>query len=60
MACNLGFKTYLVADGCFTFARIDWNGTPRSADDIHTMSLANQDSEYCTVTTADRVLDASG
>ncbi|MFM0757300.1 cysteine hydrolase family protein [Paraburkholderia strydomiana] len=60
MAGNLGFKTYLVADGCFTFARTDWDGTPRSADDIHAMSLANLDSEYCTVTTADRLLDASG
>jgi nicotinamidase-related amidase len=59
MAGNLGFQTYLVADSCFTFARADWNGTPRSADDIHAISLANLDSEYCTVTTADLLLDAS-
>lgn len=53
MAGNLGFHTYLVADGCFTFARTDWNGTPRSAEDVHAMSLANLHAEYCTVVTSD-------
>ncbi|VVD60316.1 isochorismatase [Pandoraea capi] len=56
MAGNLGFQTWLVSDGCFTFARTDWNGAPRSADDVHAMSLANLDTEYCTVTTADALL----
>ncbi|MBC8722094.1 cysteine hydrolase [Paraburkholderia sp. 31.1] len=56
MAGNLGFDTYLVADGCFTFARTDWHGTPRSADDVHAMSLANLDHEYCTVVTTDVLL----
>lgn len=60
MAGNLGFHPYLVADGCFTFARKDWNGIPRSAEDVHAMSLANLDSEYCTVVTADLVLSVSG
>ncbi|MFT4065840.1 hypothetical protein [Paraburkholderia sp.] len=46
----------LVADGCFTFARIDWNGTPRSAEEVHAMSLANLRAEYCTVVTADALL----
>ncbi|OTP70825.1 Isochorismatase [Caballeronia sordidicola] len=57
MAGNLGFTTYLVADGCFTFDRRDWNGTLRSADDVHAMSLANLDPEYCTVITAGMLLD---
>lgn len=48
-AGNLGFETYLVADACFTFAKTDWNGTLRSAEDVHAMSLANLDGEYCTV-----------
>jgi hypothetical protein len=26
MAGNRGFKTYLVADGCFTFGQTGWNG----------------------------------
>jgi len=58
MAGNLGFQTWLVADGCFTFARTDWNGLPRSAEEVHAMSLANLDSEYCTITTADALLSA--
>ncbi|WZB64493.1 isochorismatase family protein [Achromobacter xylosoxidans] len=29
MAGNLGFQTWLVADGCFTFGRKDWNGAAR-------------------------------
>ena len=54
MAGNLGFATFLVEDAAFTFGREDWNGAWRSASDVHAMSLANLDGEYCTVTqTAD-------
>jgi nicotinamidase-related amidase len=60
MAGNLGFATYLVANGCFTFGRRDWNGVPRSAEDVHAMSLANLHSEYCTVVTADALLTRLG
>ena len=56
MAGNLGFTTWLVEDACFTFGRKDWRGTFRSAEDIHAMSLANLDGEYCTVTTTDALL----
>ena len=56
MAGNLGFSTWLVEDACFTFGRADWNGTWRSAEDVHAMSLANLDGEYCTVLTTDAVL----
>jgi nicotinamidase-related amidase len=56
MAGNLGFDAWLVEDACFTFARKDWTGTLRSAEDIHAMSLANLDREYCTVTKTDAVL----
>jgi nicotinamidase-related amidase len=56
MAGNLGFRTYLVADGCFTFGRRDWNGREWSAEDVHALSLANLDNEYCTVVTAAAVL----
>jgi nicotinamidase-related amidase len=58
MAGNLGFDTYLVADACFTFARPDFHGRLRSAHDVHSMSLANLDGEYCTVVTTDAVLRA--
>ena len=56
MAGNLGFDTFLVADGCFTFGRKDWNGRLWTASDVHALSLANVDGEYCTVTTARDVL----
>jgi nicotinamidase-related amidase len=49
MAGNLGFETYLVADACFTFGRRDFQGRLRTADEVHAMSLANLDKEYCTV-----------
>jgi nicotinamidase-related amidase len=60
MAGNLGFTPYLVADGCFTFGRTDWNGTLRSAEEVHAMSLANLDGEYCTVVTAAALLGEAG
>jgi nicotinamidase-related amidase len=54
MAGNLGFATFLVEDAAFTFGRKDWNGDWRSASEVHAMSLANLDGEYCKVTrTAD-------
>jgi len=58
MAGNLGFTTYLVDDASFTFARRDYRGVLRSAEDVHAMSLANMDGEYCKVVTTDEVLSA--
>ncbi|HXK06066.1 MAG TPA: cysteine hydrolase family protein [Verrucomicrobiae bacterium] len=52
MAGNLGFQTYLVEDATFTFGRRDWHGRWRTADEVHAMSLANLDGEYCTVVRA--------
>lgn len=49
MAGNLGFDTYLVQDACFTFAKPDFNGKLRTADEIHALTLANLDKEYCQV-----------
>jgi nicotinamidase-related amidase len=48
-AGNLGFKTYVVADGCFAFAKKDFHGTPRTADEVHAMALSNLDAEYAEV-----------
>jgi nicotinamidase-related amidase len=59
MAGSLGFETYLVADACFTFAKPDYRGVLRSADDVHAMSLANLQGEYCTVVTSESVLGVS-
>ncbi len=58
MAGNLGFETYLVEDATFTFGRRDWRGTWRTADEVHAMSLANLDGEYCAVIRTRQVLEA--
>jgi nicotinamidase-related amidase len=49
MAGNLGFDTYLVEDACFTFAKRDFRRVLRTADEVHAMSLANLDGEYCSI-----------
>lgn len=50
MAGNLSFDTWLVGDACFTFARRDLSGRLWRAKEVHALSLANLDGEYCTVT----------
>jgi nicotinamidase-related amidase len=56
MAGNLGFVVHLPEDACFTFARRDHAGRLRNADEVHAMSLANLDGEYCRVTTTAELL----
>lgn len=56
MAGNLGFDTCLVEDACFTFARRDYRGRLRSANEVHAMSLANLAGEYCQVMTTNELL----
>lgn len=58
MSGNLGFDTYLVEDATFTFGRNDWRGTWRTADEVHAMSLANLDGEYCRVVRTGQILEA--
>jgi len=48
-AGNLGFNTYVVADACFAFAKQDFDGVQRTAQEVHAMSLANLDGEYAKV-----------
>lgn len=60
MAGNLGFDVYLVEDATFTFGRNDWYGVFRTAAEVHAMSLANLDGEYCTVVRTGDVLAAAG
>lgn len=59
MAGNLGLRTFLVGDACFTFARRDYHGRLRTADEVHSMSLANLDGEYWEVIDTARVLGHS-
>jgi len=49
MAGDLGFTTYLVEDATFTFPKLDYNVKIRTAEEVHGMSLANLDGEYCKV-----------
>ena len=60
MAGNLGFDTYLVEDATFTFGRNDWHGVWRTADEVHAMSLANLDGEYCSVVNTQQILSGAG
>jgi nicotinamidase-related amidase len=55
MAGELGFHTYVVADGCFTFGRRDWSGVWRTAEEVHALSLANLDGEYAQIVQAAQV-----
>jgi len=55
-AGNLGFDVWLVEDACFTFARRDRRGRVWSAEDVHALSLANLDGEYCRVITTAEAL----
>ena len=56
MVGNLGFCAYVVDDACFTFARPDFQGRMRSADEVHSMSLADLDGEYCKVVNRSNML----
>jgi nicotinamidase-related amidase len=55
-AGNLGFKTYVVADATFAYAKADFAGRPRTADEVHSMALANLQGEYASVIAADDAL----
>lgn len=48
-AGNLGFSTFVAADGCYAYAKTDFDGVRRSPQEVHAMALANLDGEYATV-----------
>lgn len=58
MAGNLGFRTVVVADATATFARPDFNGVLRSAEDVHALSLANLQDEYAAIMSTSDILAA--
>lgn len=55
-AGNLGFVTWVVEDGCYTFDKADYFGQLRTAQEVHAMSLGNLHGEYATVLSAAEVL----
>lgn len=58
-AGNLGFDTWVAEDACFTFDKADYFGTPRTAEEVHGMSLGNLHGEYATVVSAALILTAN-
>ena len=57
-AGNLGFDTWVLEDACFTFDKADYFGTPRTAEEVHGMSLGNLHGEYATVVGSSQILAA--
>ncbi len=57
MAGNLGFHTTVGSDATATFDRVDYYGVPRTADDVHAMSLANLQDEYAAILSTAEVLE---
>lgn len=57
-AGNLGFDTQVVSDATFAFAKIDYAGTKRSADEVHAMALANLNGEYASIASTNELLGA--
>jgi nicotinamidase-related amidase len=51
-AGNLGFRTWVAEDACYTFAKTDFAGRPRSAEEVHAMAMANLQGEYATVSSS--------
>lgn len=55
-AGNLGFETQVVSDACFAFGMTDHAGAPRTAAEVHAMSLANLAVDYARIVTTDELL----
>lgn len=55
-AGNLGFRTKVVSDATFAFDKADFDGTHRTAAEVHAMSLANLDGEYAQIMSTEDVL----
>ena len=56
-AGNLDFTTWVAEDACYTFAKTDFAGRPRSAEEVHAMAMANLHGEYATVTSTAAMLE---
>ena len=54
---NLGLCVHVAEDACFTFAKYDYFGNLRSAEEVHAMSLANLQGEYALVTSSEAIIN---
>lgn len=57
-AGNLGFRTFVAADATYAYAKVDFDGVPRTAAEVHAMALANLNGEYATVVTSQGLIAA--
>ena len=55
-AGNLGLEVTVLEDACFTFSQHDYHGSPRAADEVHAMSLANLSGQYANVLHSSNIL----
>jgi len=60
MAGNLGFDAIAVSDATATFGKVDYNGKPHPAEDVHALSLANLSGEYARIMSTAEALAALG
>ena len=45
----IGFNVIVIENACFAFAKSDYADVPRTAEEVHAMSLANLNGEYAKV-----------
>jgi nicotinamidase-related amidase len=57
MACDFGFKTYLVADATAAHAATNFDGQRVDAETVHNIALANLHREFATVLNTSDVLN---
>jgi nicotinamidase-related amidase len=50
-----GFNMIVVENACFAFAKSDYFGVERTAEEVHAMSLANLKNEYASIVSASDV-----
>jgi nicotinamidase-related amidase len=53
---NLRFQTYVASDATFAFAKKDYSGVSRTADEVHSMALSNLDGEYAQIISSEKLL----
>ncbi len=58
MSGNLGFSSFVAADGCWTVDKTDLNGRLWLAEEVHALSLANLHEEYATVSNSADIIAA--
>lgn len=57
MAGNLGYKAFVVADGCATFDKVAFDGTPFDAEVLHQTALASLHGEFAQVISSQYLFD---